>query len=80
MNPAGDRIIDKMLKTEETAKMKHAKIYNKHDFWEGNFKTCLACKESNMMTKDLAWCVRTNAHSAALHNGSDTLQGIDTRL
>jgi hypothetical protein len=73
INPSNDCIIEKMLKTEETAKMKNGKIYNKHDFWEGNFETCLACRETNMTSKDLAWCVRTIALGTAVHNRRETL-------
>jgi hypothetical protein len=29
------------------------KIYNKHDFWEKDFKVCLACKGTDLIIKDL---------------------------
>jgi hypothetical protein len=29
------------------------KIYSKHDFWEKNFKVCMACNETKMTSKDV---------------------------
>ena len=30
------------------------KIYSKHDFWEKNFKMCLSCKETKIISKEIA--------------------------
>eukprot|EP00277_Geminigera_cryophila_P029480 CAMPEP_0179487626 /NCGR_PEP_ID=MMETSP0799-20121207/63545_1 /TAXON_ID=46947 /ORGANISM="Geminigera cryophila, Strain CCMP2564" /LENGTH=163 /DNA_ID=CAMNT_0021302803 /DNA_START=97 /DNA_END=589 /DNA_ORIENTATION=+ len=51
-NPGDDPVLEKMANMSFSSKMVNQRIYSKHDFWESNFKICLACNAHDVLVEE----------------------------